>query len=95
MNDWTSNYGNINYSTNSTALFNYNTYKNNISDNNPTVIGTFNSPIFGYHWVIGYGWQDVLDGSFVEYLLVNDGWGGFRTVKKDDLNPTSMIWLER
>lgn len=48
-----------------------NTIKSSVSSDNPYILGLYNHPKYGNHWVTGYGYYDSSD----DYALVNDGWG--------------------
>lgn len=58
---------------NATTPFSFSKVRNAINANRPIIVGTYNHPVYGSHWLIAHGFfQSDLDGN---YVIVNNGCG--------------------
>lgn len=54
----------------------YNGFREKIDGNRPVIVLINNHPIYGNHWVVGYGYYYQSSGSAERTIIrVNDGWG--------------------
>ena len=72
LNSYMSDY-NVTSKTFSYETYNTNTFKSCINSNIPVIIDLDNHPIYGEHWVVGYGYYT--NQRKVTHVICIDGWG--------------------